>query len=185
MQSLLTSFDALWQALCNLSLAFLADFTLSDPTAFVRFIAFTHKLHSAFHFDRTTWSQRSHVFRLTGTAGFTQCGHTSVGGILTLLLPMTNNRTRKKRFSQVRTQQLPLSVWSSIANHMNTCRPPQGLIQGVTSHLHPWHINNVYCTLSEYKQPYHKHNKLYYADVPEEIFFCWGILQTYNKKTWR
>ena len=31
--------DALSQALCNLSLAFLADFTLSDSTALTRFIA--------------------------------------------------------------------------------------------------------------------------------------------------
>ena len=40
--------DALLQALCNLSLAFLADFTPSDSTALIRFIAFSRKLHSAF-----------------------------------------------------------------------------------------------------------------------------------------
>ena len=94
--------DALSQALCNLSLAFLADFTLSDSTDLIRFIAFSRKLHSAF--------QCSHVFHLTGTAAL-HSGHTFVGGILTVLLPMTNNRTRKERLSQVRTRW-PLSTWS-------------------------------------------------------------------------
>ena len=46
--------DALSQALCNLSVAFLADFTLSDSTALIRFIAFSRKLHSAFPLDRKT-----------------------------------------------------------------------------------------------------------------------------------
>ena len=36
--------DACSQALCNLSLTFLADFTLSDSTALIRFIAFSRKL---------------------------------------------------------------------------------------------------------------------------------------------
>ena len=43
--------DDLSQALCNLPLAFLADFTLSDSTALTCFIAF---LHSAFRLDRKT-----------------------------------------------------------------------------------------------------------------------------------
>ena len=84
--------DALSQALCNLRLAFLADF-----------IAFSRKLHSAFRLERKTWSQRSHVFRHTsfalraylfwrhiychwpiieGTAAL-HCGHTFVGGVFT------------------------------------------------------------------------------------------------------
>ena len=37
--------DVLSQALCNLSSAFLADFTLSDSTALIHFIAFSRKLH--------------------------------------------------------------------------------------------------------------------------------------------
>ena len=41
----------------------------------LRFIVFPHKLHSAFRLDRKTCEQRSHVFRLTGTAA-SQCGHT-------------------------------------------------------------------------------------------------------------
>ena len=43
---------------------------------------FSRKLHSAFRLNRKTRSQRSHVFRLTGTAAL-HCGHTFVGGILT------------------------------------------------------------------------------------------------------
>ena len=42
------------QALCNLSLAFLAIFTLSDSTTLIRFIAFSCKLHSAFLLDQKT-----------------------------------------------------------------------------------------------------------------------------------
>ena len=56
------------------------------------------KLHSAFCLDQKTWSQRSHVFCLTGTAVL-HCGHTFVGGILTVLLSMTNNQTCKERLS--------------------------------------------------------------------------------------
>ena len=46
--------DALSQALCNLSLAFLVDFTVSDSTALIRFTTFSRKLHSAFRLDRKT-----------------------------------------------------------------------------------------------------------------------------------
>ena len=46
--------DALSQDLCNLSLAFLADFTLSNSIAFTHFIAFSCQLHSVFRFDRKT-----------------------------------------------------------------------------------------------------------------------------------
>ena len=42
------------QALCNISLVFLADFTLSDSTVLIRFIAFSRKLHSAFRLDMIT-----------------------------------------------------------------------------------------------------------------------------------
>ena len=46
--------DTLSQALYNLSSAFLADFTLSNSTALIRFKAFSRKLHSAFRLDRKT-----------------------------------------------------------------------------------------------------------------------------------
>ena len=89
--------DALLQALCNLSLAFLANLTLSDSTTLIRFIAFSRKLHSAF-----VWIERHdhrvHVFHLTGT-GALHYGHTFVGGIFThTVLPMAN-QTRNKRLS--------------------------------------------------------------------------------------
>ena len=76
--------DALSQALCNLPLAFLADFTLSDSTAPIRFIV---KLFSLANYTLLfVWIERQdhsvHVFRLTGTAAL-HCGHTFVRGILT------------------------------------------------------------------------------------------------------
>jgi len=67
--------DALSQALCNLSSAFLADFTLSDSTATIRFINFLSQITLCFSFGSKDKSQRSHVFRLTGTAAL-HCGHT-------------------------------------------------------------------------------------------------------------
>ena len=86
--------EALSQALYNLSLVCLADFTLSYSTALIHFIAFFHKLHSAFPLDQRTWSERSHVFCLTGTAAL-HCGHT-----FAYLLPMANNRSRNECLSQ-------------------------------------------------------------------------------------
>ena len=76
------------QALCNLSLAFLA---LSGSTALIRFLAFSRKLHSAFRLDRKTRSQHSHVFCLTSTAAL-HCGHTFVGDILTAIWPIVNSQ---------------------------------------------------------------------------------------------
>ena len=68
--------DALSQALCNLSLAFLADFTLSDSTAPICFVVKLLSLANYTLLDRKTRLQRSHVFRLTGTAALHWCGHT-------------------------------------------------------------------------------------------------------------
>ena len=108
MQSSLTSF---WRSLTGL-----VQLIFSFPSWF-HTIYCSHTFHSflsqitiCFHLDWKTWSQRSRVFRLTGTAAL-HCGHSFVGGILTVLLPMTNNRTRKERLSQVRTKW-PLSMWS-------------------------------------------------------------------------
>ena len=76
--------DALSQALCNLSWAFLADFLYSIwfycSHTFHSFTVFSRKL--AFRLDRKTRSQCSHVFCLTGAATL-HCRHTFVGGILT------------------------------------------------------------------------------------------------------
>ena len=79
------------------------DFTLSDSTALIRFSHSSRKLHSAFRLDQKTLSQRSHVFRLTGTL---HCGHNFVGGILTVLRPMTNNRTQRTSLLVSRSQTL-------------------------------------------------------------------------------
>ena len=79
--------DVLSQALCNLS---------SFPSWF-HAIWFSHTFHSflklcsAFRLDRKTWSQRSHVFNLTGTAVL-HCGHTFVGGRFTANGPQSNSQ---------------------------------------------------------------------------------------------
>ena len=70
--------DALSQALCNSSLAFLADFTLSDYTAPI--CVFSRKLHSAFHLDWKTRLQSSRL--LSYRYSSLHCRHTFVGGIL-------------------------------------------------------------------------------------------------------
>ena len=81
MQSLLTSF---WSSLTGL-----VQLTFSFPSWFDMWYYCSHtflsflKLNSAFRLDRKTWSQRSYVFRLTGTAAL-HCGYTFVGGILTV-----------------------------------------------------------------------------------------------------
>ena len=89
--------DDLSQALCNLCLAFLADFTLSDCTAPIRFVVKLFSLAHTLYFSFGSKDYSVHVFRLTGTAAL-HCGHTFVGGIL----PTANNRTRKERLSQNR-----------------------------------------------------------------------------------
>ena len=69
-------------ALCNLSFAFLADFTLSDFTA-PTFHSFLSQITLLFDpNERHDHSVHMRVFRLTGTAAL-HCGHTFVGGILT------------------------------------------------------------------------------------------------------
>ena len=98
MQSSLTSF---WRSLTGL-----VQLIFSFPSWFHTiwfycshtFHSFLSQLHSAFRLDWNTWSQCSHVFRLTDTAAL-HCGHSFVGGILTVLLPMTDNWICKERLS--------------------------------------------------------------------------------------
>ena len=66
--------DTLSKTLCNLSLAFLADFTLSHSMAPIA------KLFSLANYT-LLFVYSVHIFRLTGTAAL-HCGHTFVGGIL-------------------------------------------------------------------------------------------------------
>ena len=78
--------DALSQALYNLSLAFLTDFTLSDSTAPIHFIV---KLFSLANFTLLfVWIERqdhsvcmSSILQIQQL--YTDCRHTFVGGILT------------------------------------------------------------------------------------------------------
>ena len=88
--------DALSQALCNLSLAFLADFTLSDTTALTRFIAFSRKLNSTFCLDRKT---SVHMFSVLHAQQFYTAG-IPIPLLEAYLLPMANNLTRNERLSQ-------------------------------------------------------------------------------------
>ena len=86
--------DALSQAFCNLSLAFLVDFTLSDSTALIRFTTFSRKLNCSSFGSKDMIT----VFACLPSYRYSialHCGHTFVGG----MLPM-NNRTRKERLSQ-------------------------------------------------------------------------------------
>ena len=74
--------DALSQALCNLPLAFLADFTLSDSTAPIRFIV---KLFSLANYTLLfVWIERQYHRVHTSVLQVQQlytlhCGHTFVG----------------------------------------------------------------------------------------------------------
>ena len=86
--------DALSQALCNSSLAFLADFTLSDSTALIRFIGFSLLF---------VWIERHdhsvHMFSVLQVQQLYTAG-IHVPLFEAYLLPMANNRTRKQCLSQ-------------------------------------------------------------------------------------
>ena len=90
-------FDALSQALCNLSLAFLADFTLSDSTALIRFIAFSHTL-------LFLWIERhDHRVHMSSILQAQQLYTAGIPLLEAYLLPMANNRTRNERLSKNKT----------------------------------------------------------------------------------
>ena len=73
--------DAHLLAFCNLSLAFLADLTLSDCKTCMRFVAVSGKLCSAFLLARKTRWQDLNTFSLIGTID-SHCGHTLLGGMI-------------------------------------------------------------------------------------------------------
>jgi len=92
--------DALWHALCNLSLAFLTDFTLSDFTLSdsTAVIAFSQIIHSAFRLDRKAWSQPVHMSSVLRVQQLYTAG---IPLLEAYLLPMANNQTHsKERLSQ-------------------------------------------------------------------------------------
>ena len=65
---------ALLLAFCNLSLALIADLTLSDCKTLMRFMALSGKLCSAFLLARKTCWQDLHTFSFSGIS---HCGHTA------------------------------------------------------------------------------------------------------------
>ena len=92
--------DALSQALCNLhvSLAFLADFTLSDSTAPIRFIVKLSNYTLLF-----VWIERQdHSIHMSSILQVQQLYTVGIPLLEEYLLPMANrhNRTRKERLSQ-------------------------------------------------------------------------------------
>ena len=96
--------DALSQALCNLSLAFLADFTLSDSTAPIRFIV---KLFSLANYTLLfVWIERQdHSVHMSSILQIQQLYTAGIPLLEAYLLPMANNQTHKERLSQVCQEQ--------------------------------------------------------------------------------
>ena len=91
--------DALSQALYNLSLAFLADFTLSDSTAPIHFII---KLFSLANCTLLfVWIERQdHSVHMSSVLQVQQLYTAGIPLLEAYLLPMANNRTHKERLSQ-------------------------------------------------------------------------------------
>ena len=98
--------DALSQALCNLSLAFLADFTLSDSTAPIHFIV---KLFSLANYTLLfIWIERQdYSVHMSSVLQVQQLYTVGIPLLEAYLLPMANNRTRKER-----PNKRPLATWS-------------------------------------------------------------------------
>ena len=81
--------DALLHAFCNLSLAFMTDFKLSDKTTRNGFTALAGKVCSICCLARNTCWQDLHTFSLIGTTAL-HCGQTLLGG-------MTNGNSRNSQ----------------------------------------------------------------------------------------
>ena len=83
--------DALSQALCNLSLAFLADFTLSDSTAPIRFIV---KLFSLANYTLLfVWIERQdHSIHMSSILQVQQLYTAGIPLLEAYLLPMANRQ---------------------------------------------------------------------------------------------
>ena len=97
--------DALSQALCNLSLAFLADFTLSDSTAPIHFIV---KLFSLTNYTLLfVWIERQDYSVHMSSVLQVQQLYTGIPLLEAYLLPMANNRTCRER-----PNKRPLATWS-------------------------------------------------------------------------
>ena len=89
--------DALSQALCNLSLAFLADFTLSDSTALIRFVLLSLANYALLFL----WIERhDHRVHMSSILRAQQLYTAGIPLLEAYLLPMANNRTRNERLSK-------------------------------------------------------------------------------------
>ena len=91
--------DALSQSLCNLSLAFLADFTLSDSTAPIRFVV---KLFSLTNYTLLfVWIERQDYSVHMSSVLEVQQLYTACIALLEAYYqwPFSNNRTRKGHLS--------------------------------------------------------------------------------------
>ena len=83
----------------HLSLAFLADFTLSDSTDLIRFIAFSYTL-------LFVWIERHD--HMSSVLQAQQLYSAGIPLLEAYLLPMANNRTRKERLPRTKS---PLATW--------------------------------------------------------------------------
>ena len=93
MQSSLTNF---WRSFTGLVQLIFSYFTLSDSTALIHFIAFSHNLHSAFVLIERHDRHSVHI------SSFLQTQQLYTAGIPLLeayLLPMANNQTHNERLS--------------------------------------------------------------------------------------
>ena len=90
--------DPLSQALCNLSLAFLAD-----STALTRFIAFSHKLHGLEHTHKLHFvciQRHDHSIHMSSVLQAQQLYTAVIPLLEAYLVPMANHQTRNERLSQ-------------------------------------------------------------------------------------
>ena len=94
--------DARSQALCNLSLTFLADFTLSDSTALIRFIAFSRKLATLC----ISFGSKDMITAFTCLLSY---GYSSFMLWAYICWRHTYNETHKERLSRTKW---PLATWS-------------------------------------------------------------------------
>ena len=107
------------QALCNLSLAFLADFTLSDSTAPIRFIV-TYSL--ANYTLLFVWIERQdHSIHMSSVLEVQQLYTAGIPLLEAYLLPIANNQ----RTSLPRTKW-PLATWSRFVRMRVFCGVKHG-----------------------------------------------------------
>ena len=104
-----------------LSLAFIADLTLSDCRTRMRFMALSGNLCSAFLLARKTCWQDLHTFSLIGTI-VSHCGHTLLGGMI-IKYELTELETSSHRtwpLSTTWSNMLRMRIFRSDQNQTHT-----------------------------------------------------------------